>query len=60
MPYEPPPELATLSLAEIAELAQARKLPPVDQWQPQQSGDSLMTIKAGGSIVIEAFRPATD
>lgn len=48
MPYEPPPELATLSLAEIAELARARKLPPVDQWQPQQRGDSLMTIKADG------------
>jgi len=48
MPYEPPPELATLSLAEIAELNTARKLPPVVQWEPQVSSDSLMTIKADG------------
>ncbi|WP_374528268.1 DUF1285 domain-containing protein [Novosphingobium sp.] len=48
MPYEPPPELATLSLPEIAALADARKLPPVDQWDPQVSGDSLMVIKADG------------
>lgn len=48
MPYVPPPDLATLSLAEIAELSAARKLPPVDQWSPQASGDSLMVIKADG------------
>lgn len=48
MPYEPPPELAGLSLAEIAELVAARKLPPVDQWSPARTGDSLMTIKADG------------
>lgn len=48
MPYEPPPHLASLSLSEIADLAQARKLPPVDQWQPQQTGDSLMRIAADG------------
>lgn len=48
MPYEPPPDLAALSLEEIAALAQARKLPPVDQWQPQASGDSLMRIAADG------------
>ena len=48
MPYEPPPELAALSLAQIAELAAARKLPPVDQWHPTASSDSLMQIKADG------------
>ena len=48
MPYVPPPDLATLSLAEIAELAAARKLPPVDQWNPAAASDSLMVIKADG------------
>ena len=48
MPYEPPPELAALSLAEIAALAAARKLPPVEQWHPAARSDSLMTIKADG------------
>jgi hypothetical protein len=48
MPYEPPPELAALSLAEIGDLVAARKLPPVDQWQPERSGDSLMRIAADG------------
>jgi len=48
MPYEPPPELAALSLAEIGELVTARKLPPVDQWQPEHSSDSLMRIAADG------------
>lgn len=48
MPYEPLPDLATLSLAEIAALHAARKLPPVEQWNPEVSGDSLMVIKADG------------
>ena len=48
MPYEPPPELAALSLAEIAAQVAARKLPPLDQWQPQHSGDSEMRIAADG------------
>lgn len=48
MPYIPPPDLATLSLGEIAALAEARKLPPVAEWDPQSSGDSLMTIRADG------------
>jgi len=49
MPYTPPPELASLSIAEIAELAEAQKLPPVDQWDPQETGDSEMRIAADGS-----------
>ena len=48
MPYVPAPDLANLSLAEIAELNAARKLPPVEQWNPAHSGDSLMVIKADG------------
>ena len=48
MPYEPAPDLASLSLAQIAELNAARRLPPVEQWNPQNSGDSLMVIKADG------------
>ncbi|MBK6801513.1 MAG: DUF1285 domain-containing protein [Novosphingobium sp.] len=48
MPYEPPPDLAALSLAQVAELAAARRLPPVEQWNPAVSGDSLMTILADG------------
>ncbi len=48
MPYTPPPELAALSLAEVAALVAERKLPPVEQWSPSHSGDSLMRIGADG------------
>lgn len=48
MPYEPVPDLASLSLAQIAELNDARKLPPVEQWNPAHSGDSRMVIEADG------------
>lgn len=48
MPYEPPPELGTLSLSEIAALVAERKLPPVGQWHPERTGDSEMRIAAGG------------
>ncbi len=48
MPYEPPPELASLSLAEIAAQVAARKLPPLDQWSPAREGDSEMRIAADG------------
>lgn len=48
MPYVPPPELASLSLSQLAEAAAARKLPPLDQWTPAQSGDSEMRIAADG------------
>ena len=49
MPYEPPPELAGLSLAEIAEAVAARELPPVSQWTPADTGESEMRIAADGS-----------
>ena len=48
MPYAPPPDIAGLSLAEVADLVAQRRLPPVDQWEPQASSDSLMTIRADG------------
>lgn len=48
MPYVPPPELATLSLADLAAQVAARKLPPLDQWSPQEIGDSEMRIAADG------------
>ena len=49
MPYEPPPYLIELTLAEIAEQVAARKLPPVEGWAPQKMGDSEMRIAADGS-----------
>lgn len=49
MPYEPPPYLAELTLAEIAGLVAQRKLPPVEGWAPQRTGDSAMRIAADGT-----------
>lgn len=48
MPYEPPPGLGSLSLAEIASFAEARKLPPVVEWRSGRKGDSHMRIAADG------------
>lgn len=48
VPYDPPPDLAALSLAELAEAVAARRLPPVEQWHPATSGDSAMRIAADG------------
>lgn len=48
MPYEAPPDLAGLSLLQIAEAVAARKLPPVDQWDPPEQIDSLMRIDSAG------------
>lgn len=49
MPYTPPPSLAALSLAEIADLVAARRLPPINQWHPAEEIDSQMVIRADGS-----------
>ena len=49
MPYDIPPDLASLSLAEVAELVAARKLPPVEQWAPEATSDSRMRIAADGT-----------
>ena len=48
MPYEPPPDLASLGLREIAKLVAERKLPPVNEWHPANSGDSEMRIASDG------------
>lgn len=56
VPYEPPPQLAGLSLSEIAEAVAARKLPPVADWQPQETGESHMRIAADGSWWHEGSR----
>jgi hypothetical protein len=48
MPYDPPPDLSSLSLAQIAELAAAQKLAPIEQWHPEKRGDSEMRIAANG------------
>jgi hypothetical protein len=50
MPMPPPPEdLTGLSLAEIARLAEEKKLPPVDKWNPTHCGDSEMRIARDGT-----------
>lgn len=46
---EPPADLSELSLAEIVELAQARKLPPVERWNPTHCGESAMRIARDGT-----------
>ncbi|VVT19598.1 DUF1285 domain-containing protein [Erythrobacter sp. EC-HK427] len=48
MPYIPPPELAGLTLPEIAQAIAARGLPPVAEWDPPEQGDSGMRIAADG------------
>lgn len=45
----PPPDLANLSLAEVARLAEENKLPPVERWNPAHCGDSGMRIARDGS-----------
>ncbi len=49
MPYEPPPYLAELTLAQIADQVEQRKLPPVEGWAPAQIGESHMRIAADGT-----------
>lgn len=46
---EPPQDLSQLSLPEIARLAEARKLPPVESWNPAHCGDSAMRIARDGT-----------
>lgn len=45
----PPPDLAGLSLAEIARLAAERRLLPVESWNPAHCGDSAMRIARDGT-----------
>ena len=61
MVYTPPPELAGMSLAEIAEAVADRRLPPVEQWSPDNVDDSHMVIRADGRWLhdgSEITRPA--
>lgn len=48
MPYDVPPDLAGMTLAQVAEAVAARKLPPVTQWNPDISGESHMRIARDG------------
>ncbi|MDQ4418859.1 DUF1285 domain-containing protein [Sphingobium sp. DEHP117] len=49
MPMDPPPDLSSLSLAEVARLVAERKLPPVERWNPDHCGDSEMRIASDGT-----------
>lgn len=46
---ELPEDLSRLSLAEIAQMAADRKLPPVESWHPERSGESDMRIARDGT-----------
>lgn len=48
MPFEPPPYLSELTLEQIAGEVAARKLPPLESWNPQREGESQMRIAADG------------
>ncbi|HKY81834.1 MAG TPA: DUF1285 domain-containing protein [Sphingobium sp.] len=49
MPMEPPPDLASLSLTDIARLLADHRLPPVEKWNPDHCGDSEMRIARDGT-----------
>ncbi len=46
---EVPADLSSLSLAEVARLAEERRLPPVDKWNPPHCGHSGMRIARDGT-----------
>src|SRR5215217_671051 len=45
----PPIELQGVSLAELQKLIDERRLPPVDQWNPERCGHSEMRIARDGT-----------
>src|SRR5436190_2659941 len=45
----PPIELRGLSLAELQRMIDQRRLPPVDQWNPERCGHSEMRIARDGT-----------
>ena len=49
MPTPPLHDFSSLSLAEIARLAEENRLPPVDSWNPAHCGDSEMRIARDGT-----------
>lgn len=44
-----PQDLAGLSLADIARMAEEKRLPPVEKWHPTHCGDSAMRIARDGT-----------
>lgn len=46
---KPPIELRGLSLGDLQELIDQRRLPPVDQWHPERCGHSEMRIARDGT-----------
>ena len=58
MPYAPPPDLAGMSLLDIARAVEERRLPPLEKWHPTEVADSHMRIAANGSWHHEG-RPIT-
>jgi hypothetical protein len=46
---QPPSDLSALSLAEVARMAEERRLPPVESWNPDHCGDSAMRIARDGT-----------
>ena len=45
----PAPDLAGLSLSDIAALGAENRLPPVEKWNPDHCGDSAMRIASDGT-----------
>lgn len=45
----PPPDFDTLTVADIARLADSDQLPPVERWNPAHCGDSEMRIASDGT-----------
>jgi uncharacterized protein len=45
----PPIELQGISLADLQKLIDQRRLPPVDEWNPERCGDSRMRIARDGT-----------
>ena len=45
----PPPDFDTLTIADIARLAEDDRLPPVHRWNPTHCGDSEMRIARDGT-----------
>jgi hypothetical protein len=58
VPYEAPPDLAGMSLLDIAKAVSERKLPPIDRWNPTETTDSHMRVAADGTWFHEG-RPFT-
>ena len=44
-----PPDLTTMTLAEVAEALADQRLPPVERWNPTHCGDSEMRIARDGT-----------